>query len=108
MVSAYTAQDAKITEDLVRRARDAGVNTLVMTVDVPVSSKRERNMRNGFGLSVTFKLSTIAEVLTDRSLGTPTICVMASPCSRIGPRMRLRVPIRPALPVSCPLKCPRR
>jgi (S)-mandelate dehydrogenase len=60
----YTAQDAKITEDLVRRARDAGVNTLVMTVDVPVSSKRERNMRNGFGLSVTFKLSTIAEALT--------------------------------------------
>jgi (S)-mandelate dehydrogenase len=60
----YTAQDSKITEDLVRRARDAGVNTLVMTVDVPVPSKRERNMRNGFGLSVTFKLSTIAEALT--------------------------------------------
>jgi (S)-mandelate dehydrogenase len=60
----YTAREPKITEDLVRRAQDAGFGTLVVTVDVPVPSKRERNIRNGFGLSVTFKLSTIAEALT--------------------------------------------
>jgi len=60
----YTARDPKVTEDLVRRARDAGFSTLVVTVDVPVPSKRERNLRNGFGLSVTFKFSTIAEALT--------------------------------------------
>ena len=50
----YVAQDLKITEDQIRRARDAGLSTLVLTVDVPVSSKRERNIRNNFGL--TFKL----------------------------------------------------
>ena len=50
----YAARDLKITEDQIRRARDAGLSTLVLTVDVPVSSKRERNIRNNFGLQ--FKL----------------------------------------------------
>jgi L-lactate dehydrogenase (cytochrome)/(S)-mandelate dehydrogenase len=56
----YIAKDRKISEDMVRRARDAGLSTLVITVDVPVSSKRERNLRNGFGrplkLGVRMKL----------------------------------------------------
>lgn len=46
----YTARDRSISEDMIRRARDAGVSTLVITVDIPASSKRERDMRNGFGL----------------------------------------------------------
>ena len=44
----YSARDAKVTEDLIRRAADAGLSTLVLTVDVPVHSKRERNTRNGY------------------------------------------------------------
>ncbi|HEU4377296.1 MAG TPA: alpha-hydroxy acid oxidase [Hyphomicrobiaceae bacterium] len=56
----YPARDAKISEDMIRRARDAGLSTLVITVDVPTNSKRERNLRNGFGrplkLSVKSKL----------------------------------------------------
>ena len=56
----YIARDRKISEDMVRRARDAGLSTLVITVDVPTNSKRERNLRNGFGrplkLSVQSKL----------------------------------------------------
>jgi L-lactate dehydrogenase (cytochrome)/(S)-mandelate dehydrogenase len=51
----YVAHDLKISEDQIRRARDAGLSTLVLTVDVPVSSKRERNIRNNFGL--TFRLN---------------------------------------------------
>ena len=68
----YAAQDPEITKALVERARDLGVGALVLTVDVPVSSKRERNLRNRFqimrGSSVfeAFKLkpATIAEALT--------------------------------------------
>lgn len=48
----YVARDSKISEDLIRRARDAGLGTLVLTVDVPVASKRERNIRNGLMRSV--------------------------------------------------------
>jgi L-lactate dehydrogenase (cytochrome)/(S)-mandelate dehydrogenase len=44
----YLAKNRSISEDMVRRARAAGLATLVITVDVPVSSKRERNIRNGF------------------------------------------------------------
>jgi (S)-mandelate dehydrogenase len=44
----YGARDMKVSEDMVRRARDAGLSTLVHTIDVPVNSKRERNIRNGF------------------------------------------------------------
>ncbi|MGC2203730.1 MAG: alpha-hydroxy-acid oxidizing protein, partial [Stellaceae bacterium] len=44
----YAANDAKVREDMIRRTADAGLDALVLTVDVPASSKRERNIRNGF------------------------------------------------------------
>ncbi len=44
----YGTSDDHINADLVRRARDAGVRTLVVSVDVPVNANRERNRRNGF------------------------------------------------------------
>ena len=46
----YAARDPKISDDFLRRARDAGFGTLVLTVDNPVLPKRERDMRNGFRL----------------------------------------------------------
>jgi L-lactate dehydrogenase (cytochrome)/(S)-mandelate dehydrogenase len=53
----YVARDRTISEDMIRRVGDAGLSTLVITVDVPVNSKRERNLRNGFTrpLRLTFK-----------------------------------------------------
>ena len=60
----YAARDRKISEDQIRRARDAGLSTLVLTVDVPVSSKRERNVRNGFELPLKLKWSKSLEALT--------------------------------------------
>ena len=44
----YATSDHRINMDLVRRAREANVGVLVITVDVPVNSNRERNRRNGF------------------------------------------------------------
>jgi len=44
----YATSDPRINQDLVKRARDANVGVLVITVDVPVNSNRERNRRNGF------------------------------------------------------------
>lgn len=43
----YVAREQRITEDLMHRARDAGVEVLMLTVDVPVLGKRERDLRNG-------------------------------------------------------------
>ncbi|HEY4472425.1 MAG TPA: alpha-hydroxy acid oxidase, partial [Stellaceae bacterium] len=44
----YAARDPNINADLIRRTADAGCGALVLTVDTPVGSKRERNIRNGF------------------------------------------------------------
>jgi len=53
----YAARDPKISDDFLRRARDAGLGTLMLTVDNPVLPKRERDMRNGFRLPP--KLATL-------------------------------------------------
>ncbi len=49
----YPTADEKINTDLVRRALALQIETLVVTVDVPVSSNRERNRRNGFSRPLT-------------------------------------------------------
>jgi L-lactate dehydrogenase (cytochrome) len=43
----YPPRDAEIRADMLKRAKDAGFHTLVMTVDVPVASRRERQTRGG-------------------------------------------------------------
>ncbi|WP_424987827.1 alpha-hydroxy acid oxidase [Microbulbifer sp. S227A] len=43
----YPPKDGEIRRDLLKRARDAGFGTLVLTVDVPVASRRERQTRSG-------------------------------------------------------------
>ncbi len=59
----YVARDRAITLDLIRRVREAGFSTLVLTVDVPVQTKRERNLRNGFGLPPRLTASTVLDAL---------------------------------------------
>jgi isopentenyl diphosphate isomerase/L-lactate dehydrogenase-like FMN-dependent dehydrogenase len=53
----YSAKDQSVSEDMIKRAGDAGLRTLVFTVDVPEGSNRERNVRNGWGrpLKLTWK-----------------------------------------------------
>ena len=57
----YVAKDRRISEDMVRRAREAGLSTLVITLDVPINSKRERNIRNGFVRPLKLTLPTKLE-----------------------------------------------
>ena len=68
----YAAKDASITDALIGRARDSGAGALVLTVDVPVHPKRERNYRNGFARvrgggvleSLKLKPSILLEAMT--------------------------------------------
>jgi isopentenyl diphosphate isomerase/L-lactate dehydrogenase-like FMN-dependent dehydrogenase len=46
----YVYKDRSISEQLVRRAEAAGYRALVLTVDLPRIGRRERDIRNGFGL----------------------------------------------------------
>ncbi|MFZ5962704.1 alpha-hydroxy acid oxidase [Thalassococcus sp. BH17M4-6] len=43
----YPPRDPQIRRDMLARARDNGFSTLVLTVDVPVASRRERQLRSG-------------------------------------------------------------
>ena len=46
-----------------RRAREAGVHALVLTVDVPVVGNRERDVRNGVSLPPRIRLDTALDAL---------------------------------------------
>src|SRR5258707_7647329 len=46
----YVYKDRSMSEQLVRRAEAAGYRALVLTVDLPRTGRRERDIRNGFGL----------------------------------------------------------
>ncbi|MDA1311306.1 MAG: alpha-hydroxy acid oxidase [Proteobacteria bacterium] len=59
----YTAKDRSISEDQIKRAADLGLHALVVTVDVPVSSNRERNRRNGFGRPLKLSLGSKLDAL---------------------------------------------
>lgn len=54
----YILKDREITRDLVQRAAQSGYETLVVTVDVPVIGKRERDVINGFTVPLKWTPST--------------------------------------------------
>jgi (S)-mandelate dehydrogenase len=59
----YGLKDSAITNDKVRRAADAGIKALVLSVDVPLHSNRERNRRNGFTLPIRVTTSMALQAL---------------------------------------------
>ncbi len=78
----YPPRDAKIRADMLARARDCGFSTLVLTADVPVASRRERQTRSGL---------TSPPRLTPRLMAQVARCpAWALGTARLGmPRMRL-------------------
>ena len=59
----YGTRDELINMDLVERARQVGVRVLVISVDVPVNSNRERNKRNGFSRPFRMTPSIVLDAL---------------------------------------------
>lgn len=60
----YATKDPEVTEDMVRRARDLAVKVLVLSVDVPAHSNRERNRRSGFMHPLKVTPSMVFQALT--------------------------------------------
>jgi (S)-mandelate dehydrogenase len=50
----YVPQRIETAFDLLRRANAAGIRVVMVTMDVPVPGKRERDHRNGFGLPLRY------------------------------------------------------
>ena len=60
----YAARQRSIALDMIRRAAAAGIEVLVLTVDLPVDARRERDLRNGFRFGVRFGPSLVLDGLT--------------------------------------------
>lgn len=61
----YPPRDPDIRDDILKRAKNAGFHTIVLTVDVPVASRRERQTRGG---------------LTNPPKLTPRLAMQAAQC----------------------------
>jgi L-lactate dehydrogenase (cytochrome) len=59
----YIWKDRKLTAEIVERARKAGYAALVLTVDVPISARRERDLRNGFTIPPRPRVNQIGDLL---------------------------------------------
>jgi isopentenyl diphosphate isomerase/L-lactate dehydrogenase-like FMN-dependent dehydrogenase len=59
----YMWPDKSMSHKLVERARAAGFEALIVTVDGVVSPNREYNLRNGFTIPFTFTRGNITDVL---------------------------------------------
>ena len=76
----YAQSDRETNLDLIRRAREAGAQALVLTVDAPYPGKRERDMRNGFVLP----LRMTPKMLLDGALHTRwALRFLANPAPRL-------------------------
>jgi L-lactate dehydrogenase (cytochrome)/(S)-mandelate dehydrogenase len=57
----YPARDRAVTEDLIARAGAASFDALVLTVDLPVQAKRERDIRNQFSLPIRYSARNVLD-----------------------------------------------
>ena len=59
----YVWRDRAAAEDLIARARAAGFEALILTVDVPVAGARLRDVRNGFSIPPKLTARTVGNAL---------------------------------------------
>jgi len=60
----YVWRDRSAGEELMTRAKAAGFEALMLTVDVPVAGARLRDVRNGFSIPPTLTMKTVADIAT--------------------------------------------
>lgn len=58
----YVMRDRDLTDRLVARAQAAGYRVLCITVDLPLTGRRERDVRNGFTMPLKPRLSNILDL----------------------------------------------
>src|SRR5262249_11329435 len=74
----YVYRDRAVSESLVRRAEATGYRALVLTVDVPRLGRRERDIRNGFGLPPGMHLANFVGSYSDEPEAAPGVSGLAA------------------------------
>lgn len=60
----YPPNDPAMEADMIGRAARAGYETLVLTVDIPSPTRRERDIRNGMSVPPILDLKTMVQIAT--------------------------------------------
>ncbi len=60
----YTPREDAVMKDLIHRAKHVGFNALVVTLDIPVGAKRNRELKNGLQLPFKITPNIIWEAIT--------------------------------------------
>jgi isopentenyl diphosphate isomerase/L-lactate dehydrogenase-like FMN-dependent dehydrogenase len=69
----YWHPDRAVTKTLIDQAREAGFSAIVLTVDLPVLGRRERDLRTGFALKPGLRMEAYTSSLGDLGALTPTV-----------------------------------
>ena len=59
----YATNDVAINSDLLERAHRAGFEVLMVTVDIPTATRRDRDIRNGLSVPPALDLRTLGDIL---------------------------------------------
>lgn len=59
----YIQRDRRIPESMMRRAKEAGYTTLIVTVDTPVHGKRDHDIHNGYRLPLPITPKLVFDLL---------------------------------------------
>ncbi len=60
----YCGRERRYTDEFLKRVAGLGIETVVITIDVPVSPKRERNLRNRFSRPLRLTGKSLTDVMT--------------------------------------------
>lgn len=71
----YPPRDPDIRKDLLARFKDSGFDTLVLTADVPVASRRERQQRGGMATPPRLTPRILAQIATRPAWAMETLRV---------------------------------
>ncbi len=62
MFQLYIWRDRSFSKELLERVKNAGYNTLILTVDTPIPGQRLRDVRNGFAIPPRLTAKTLADM----------------------------------------------
>jgi 4-hydroxymandelate oxidase len=73
----YWLRDRSVVESLVARAVDAGCRALMVTVDVPVMGRRQRDVANGFALPPDVRPENLVDKVIEAHEAAPGLSAVA-------------------------------
>lgn len=59
----YVPRDREVMKDMINRVSESGYNALVVTVDLPVGAKRDKELKNGLNLPFRLTPKLLAQVM---------------------------------------------